>query len=90
MLHGWSVLWMQSRRRGISPGSQASLKPACVLWRGDETKQLVALETRYRFRRVANELYEVRPQADETARDNPHLERLLAKPASRLRSLIKR
>lgn len=59
-------------------------------WRGAETRQLVALQDRYRFRRINDALYEIRPPTDETARDEPHLERLLLKPASRLRSLIKR
>ena len=58
-------------------------------WRGAETSQLVALQDRYHFRRIADALYEIRPRTDETARDEPHLERLLAKPASRLRSLVK-
>ncbi|HEX8070086.1 MAG TPA: glycosyltransferase family 39 protein [Pyrinomonadaceae bacterium] len=53
-------------------------------WRGAETRQLVALEGRYRFRRVTDTIYELRPLADETARDEPHLARLLAKPPSRL------
>ena len=59
-------------------------------WRGAETEQLVALQDRYRFRRVADTLYEIRPRADETARADPDLRRLLAKPASRFLSLFKR
>ncbi|HYY41274.1 MAG TPA: hypothetical protein VE775_01000, partial [Pyrinomonadaceae bacterium] len=59
-------------------------------WRGAETRELVALEARYRFRRVTDTIYEIRPRTDETARDEPHLRRLLDKPASRLLSLLKR
>jgi hypothetical protein len=59
-------------------------------WRGAETEQLAALADRYRFRRVADTIYEIRPRTDETARDNPDLRRLLAKPASRFLSLFKR
>jgi hypothetical protein len=53
-------------------------------WRGEETRQLVALEERFRFRRVTDTIYELRPRTDETARDQPQLARLLAKPPSRL------
>ena len=58
-------------------------------WRGAETRQLVALQDRYHFRRSADALYEIRPRTDATAQDEPHLERLLAKPASKLRSLVR-
>ncbi len=59
-------------------------------WRGEETRGLVALAGRYRFRRVTNTIYEIRPRTDETAHDEPPLRRLLDKPASKLRSLLKR
>lgn len=59
-------------------------------WRGEETRGLVALADRYRFRRVTDTIYEIRPRTDDSARDEPPLRRLLAKPASKLRSLLKR
>ena len=59
-------------------------------WRGQETQQLAALEGRFGFRRVAADLYELRPLGDETARDEPHLARLLDKPPSRLPFLRRR
>ncbi len=57
-------------------------------WRGQETRQLVALEDRFGFRRITDSLYEIRPRADESARDHPQLARLLDKPASRLWFMI--
>ncbi|MFL6211999.1 MAG: glycosyltransferase family 39 protein [Pyrinomonadaceae bacterium] len=59
-------------------------------WRGAETQQLVAIADRYRFRRVTDTIYEIRPREDETAHDEPNLRRLLDKPASRFLSLFKR
>ncbi len=59
-------------------------------WRGQETAQFIALQDRYRFRRVSDTVYELRPPTDETARDAPDLRRLLAKPASRLPFLKRR
>ena len=53
-------------------------------WRGQETRQLIALQTRFRFRRIADTIYELRPPGDETAHDDPQLARLLDKPPSRL------
>lgn len=47
-------------------------------WQLQETRAIVALNTRYHFRRVANTtIYELRPLADETARDAPDLQQLL-------------
>ncbi|MCA1630164.1 MAG: glycosyltransferase family 39 protein [Acidobacteria bacterium] len=48
-------------------------------WRGAETRAVAALGTRFRFRRVSGTVYEIRPAADETARDEPDFERLLRK-----------
>src|SRR5205085_2846822 len=59
-------------------------------WRGQETHQLVALQARYHFRRIADTIYELRPLADQTAHDDPQLARLLDKPPSRLPFLNRR
>ncbi len=59
-------------------------------WRGEETRELAALAGRYRFRRVTDTIYEIRPGTDETAHDEPPFRRLLDKPASKLRNLLKR
>jgi hypothetical protein len=48
-------------------------------WRGAETRAVAALRTRFRFRRVSDTVYEIRPADDETARDEPDFERLLRK-----------
>jgi hypothetical protein len=46
-------------------------------WQETETRELVAIESRFHFRRVDNALYEVRPPTDEEARDAPDLRSLL-------------
>lgn len=46
-------------------------------WQLAETREIVKLETRFRFRRLSETIFELRPQGDETALDRPHLERLL-------------
>jgi hypothetical protein len=46
-------------------------------WQSQETRALVKLEGRFRFRRVADHLYEIRPPDDTTANDDPNLESLL-------------
>lgn len=56
-------------------------------WRGGETQALVALSSRFRFRRVSDTIYEIRPADDETARDDPQLQRLLHKPPTRIQKL---
>ncbi|HEX8162243.1 MAG TPA: glycosyltransferase family 39 protein [Pyrinomonadaceae bacterium] len=48
-------------------------------WRGAETRAVAALRERFRFRRVSDTVYEIRPPDDETARDEPDFERLLRK-----------
>jgi hypothetical protein len=48
-------------------------------WRGQETRAVVALAPRYHFRRVSETIYEVRPAGDESARDDPNLQRLLVR-----------
>ena len=48
-------------------------------WQLSETRMLSTLEQRFRFRRVSDNLYEIRPPDDETANDQPNLKRLLEK-----------
>ena len=50
--------------------------PPCG-WQEAETREVAGLDGRFRFRRLADALYEVRPLADETARDAPDLQGLL-------------
>ncbi|HEX8138950.1 MAG TPA: glycosyltransferase family 39 protein [Pyrinomonadaceae bacterium] len=46
-------------------------------WQLEETRALATLDARFRFRRVSETIFELRPQADETAHDAPNLESLL-------------
>ncbi len=46
-------------------------------WQLEETSALVDLERRFRFRRLAQTLYEIRPLDDQTAHDTPALCALL-------------
>jgi hypothetical protein len=46
-------------------------------WQRDEIPMIVDLQKHYRFRRVTETIYELRPLADTTAVDQPNLERLL-------------
>ena len=46
-------------------------------WQQQEIFGLVQIESKFRFRRVAENLYEIRPLTDETAHDPPDLQRLL-------------
>ncbi|HKQ52000.1 MAG TPA: glycosyltransferase family 39 protein [Pyrinomonadaceae bacterium] len=50
--------------------------PPCG-WQESETREVAGLFGRFRFRRLADTLYEVRPLADETAGDEPDLKGLL-------------
>ncbi len=50
--------------------------PPCG-WQETETRDLVALESRFRFRRISDTLYEVRPMTDDSARDEANLKSLL-------------
>ena len=54
-------------------------------WHEQETRALVALETRFRFRHFAGTLYEICPPDDQTARDDPNLRSLLNNPKSLFR-----
>ncbi len=46
-------------------------------WQRDEIPAIVNLEKHFRFRRVTDTVYEVRPAWDETANDSPDLQKLL-------------
>lgn len=46
-------------------------------WQSDEIPLIVELEDHFRFRRVTETIYEVRPKDDTTANDEPDLKRLL-------------
>jgi hypothetical protein len=46
-------------------------------WQRDEIPAIVNLENHFRFRRVTNSVYEVRPLSDETAGDSADLQKLL-------------
>lgn len=50
--------------------------PPCG-WQESETRELAGLEDRFRFRRLFDTLYEVRPPADDAAGDSPNLKGLL-------------
>lgn len=46
-------------------------------WQKNETSALFTLESHFRFRHVAESIYEIRPADDMTANDNPGLKNLL-------------
>lgn len=46
-------------------------------WQLSETRTLVQIEPRFRFRRISDTIYEIRPLTDQTANDQPDLQRLL-------------
>ncbi len=46
-------------------------------WQRDEIPSIVSLQQRFRFRRVTDTIYEIRPGDDLSASDFPNLERLL-------------
>jgi len=46
-------------------------------WQRDEIPVIVKLEDHFRFRKVTDMIFELRPASDETARDKPDLKRLL-------------
>jgi len=46
-------------------------------WQRDEIPAIVALSKRFRFRKVTDTIYEVRPNSDAMANDEPNLQRLL-------------
>lgn len=50
--------------------------PPCG-WQETETRDLVGLESRFRFRRISDTLYEVRPRTDDSALDDANLKSLL-------------
>ncbi|MGH9941296.1 MAG: glycosyltransferase family 39 protein [Pyrinomonadaceae bacterium] len=56
-------------------------------WRAQETRELADAAKQFRFRRVSDTIYEIRPPDDDTARDTPDIERLLHKQPSKLNKL---
>jgi hypothetical protein len=62
--------------RRVFLDTDASLWSPCG-WQLEETREIARLEGRFRFRRVSDTIFEIRPATDETARDTPHLEKLL-------------
>ena len=46
-------------------------------WQRDEIAPIVKLQQRFKFRRVTETIYELRPTSDMSATDSPHLESLL-------------
>jgi 4-amino-4-deoxy-L-arabinose transferase-like glycosyltransferase len=46
-------------------------------WQKEETIELIGLESKFRFRRVAETIYEVRPLTDSSANDDANLRALL-------------
>jgi hypothetical protein len=46
-------------------------------WQREEIRELIKLESRFRFRRISDTLYEIKPLSDETANDAPDLQSLL-------------
>jgi hypothetical protein len=46
-------------------------------WQLSETRLLVQIEPRFRFRRISDTIYEIRPLSDMTASDRPDLQRLV-------------
>lgn len=56
-------------------------------WQRDEIPAIVDLEKRFRFRRLTETIFEIRPLSDNSAADTPALHRLL--PENRLEETIK-
>jgi 4-amino-4-deoxy-L-arabinose transferase-like glycosyltransferase len=46
-------------------------------WQRSEIRPIVELEKQFRFRKVTDTIFEIRPQDDLTANDDPNLQRLL-------------
>ncbi|MDX6290897.1 MAG: Dolichyl-phosphate-mannose-protein mannosyltransferase [Blastocatellia bacterium] len=46
-------------------------------WHVSEVNELVSIEPRFHFRKVSPTVYEIRPNDDPSATDQPHLEKLL-------------
>lgn len=65
-----------NENRRVVVDTDSRFWPPCG-WQEAETRDLVALESRFRFRRIADTLYEVRPIKDDTARDDANLKSLL-------------
>jgi len=46
-------------------------------WQAEETREIVKLENRFRFRRVSDTIFEMRPLEEQSAQDAPDLQKLL-------------
>ncbi len=56
-------------------------------WHVSEIRELTQIEPHFHFRQVAPTVYEIRPLADQSAKDQPHLENLL--PQNRPEEVVK-
>lgn len=65
-----------NENRRVVVDTDSRFWPPCG-WQEAETRDLVALESRFRFRHITGTLYEVRPMTDNTARDDANLKSLL-------------
>ena len=65
-----------NENRRVVIDSDSRFWPPCG-WQETETRELVAIEPRFRFRRISDTLYEVRPINDDGARDAANLKNLL-------------
>jgi hypothetical protein len=71
------VVWKNlDENRRVVLDADPRFWPPCG-WQEAETREVAGLEGRFRFLRLADALYEVRPLADDAARDAPDLKRLL-------------
>ncbi len=71
--------YLNQRRRVVLDANPLWWQPCG--WHTSEIEELTKIETRFHFRRVAPAVYEIRPNDDPSATDQPHLENLL--PANR-------
>jgi len=62
--------------RRVFLDTDARLWSACG-WQRQETTEIVKIQARFRFRRVSETIFEIRPQPDQSAQDSPQLEKLL-------------
>jgi hypothetical protein len=66
---------LQDGRRVFLDADRRWWQPAG--WQQQEIVELVSIESHFRFHRISDTIYEIRPLHDETALDQPHLSRLL-------------
>lgn len=80
---GWPGLELSStierylaEKRRVFLDADPKLWPVCG-WLEAETRDVVAIEEHFHFRRVSDTIYEIRPLSDDSALDVPNLNRLL-------------